>query len=564
MTSISRTVAVLLLLLGMSGCDDGLGTPAPQVPLPPTSPSPGSIVESVDVSPSTLTLLVGATGTVTATPRNASGAALSGKVITWSSATPSVATVSDGLVTAVGAGSTTINIVCDGKVAQVPVTVTTVPVNTLIVLPATATIEVGLTRAFTATAIDANNLPLAGRVVTWSSANPATASVNAGVVTAVGAGTTLITATSEGKSSSVMVTVVLSPTLADGLVVGPNTNCFARNGTRACWGRGVDGQFGNGTMTSLGTAMPIVHNPAMAVLSLGTSNSCGLTFSGFPFCWGRGAFGANGDGATTEDRSSPTVVNTSRAFTTINAAFFNEFACGLEADGTVWCWGRNTYGALGDGTNIDRLSPVKVVGLPPVVEIDLGSFFACARTAAGEIWCWGRNVSGELGRGAPNNDRVPQPVSGNHVFTALTVGATTACGLKADGSAWCWGQALEGQIGDGFALSRNVPTATVGAHAFVQLSLGRDFTCGRTAAGAVWCWGGGNNGELGTGTTSSSNTPVAVSSGLVFSDLQSGALHSCARSGVQIWCWGGNLNNQLGIGTAAAYSTLPVQVVGTP
>lgn len=554
---------LLLVLVGIAGCNDGIGGPLSPPSAPPTPP-PASVVDSVAISPSTLTLLVGATATVTATPRDASGGSLVGPVITWNSSNPSVATVSNGVVTAVSVGTTTIGVVSEGKVAQVTVTVTTIPVDAVVVLPASATIEVGLNQTFTATVFDAGDRPLSGRSIAWSSANPAVATVNGGVVTAASAGTTMITATSEGKSSSAQVTVVLSPTLADGLVVGPSTNCFTRNGTRVCWGRGAELQIGNGSNANINTPAPIAHIPTMAILSLGTVHSCGLTFSGFPFCWGQGRYGAIGDGATTDDHAFPTVVNTQKVFTAINAAFVSESACGLEANGNAWCWGHNTFGELGDGTIVDRLSPVQVAGLPPVVEIDLGQEFACARTSSGEIWCWGRNVSGELGRGAPINNRVPMQVSGGHVFTAMTVGATSTCALEANGSAWCWGQALSGQIGDGFAESRNVPTAVVGAPPFVQISVGRDFACGRTAAGAAWCWGGGNNGELGTGNTLSSNTPVAVSAGLVFSDLQSGTLHSCGRSGTQVWCWGGNSSGELGVGPGVARSTVPMQVVGTP
>lgn len=553
----------LLVLLGISGCNwGGIGGPASPPSALPTPPPPASNIESIGVSPSTLTLLVGATGIITATPRDASGGSLVGKVITWSSSMPSVATVSNGVVTAVGVGMTTIGVVSEGKVAQVTVTVTTVPVDAVVVLPASASIEVGLTQAFTATVFDAAHLPLAGRSIVWSSADPAVATVNGGVVTGVGAGTTMITATSEGKSSSAQVSVVLAPTLADGLVVGPNTNCFTRNGTRACWGRAVELQIGNGITTNIATPTPVAHNPAMAILSLGYSHSCGLSFSGFPFCWGLGRYGAIGDGATTNDHTYPAVVNTLKVFTAIDVSFGGESTCGLEANGSAWCWGRNIFGGLGDGTVVDRISPVQVAGLPPVVEIDVGESFSCARTGSGEVWCWGRDVSGELGRGAAGNNRVPQQVSGGHVFADLTVGVHRTCGLKADGSAWCWGEALAG-VGGVFGESRNVPSQVVGAPPFVQLSIGRDFACGRTAAGAAWCWGGGNNGELGTGNTGSTNVPVAVSGGLIFSDLQSGIIHSCGRSGSQIWCWGANASFQLGVGPGVTGSTVPVQVVGT-
>src|SRR4029077_18136350 len=152
---------------------------------------------------------VGATVQLTATPKDALGNPLSGRVVTWSSSNPAVATVSaSGLVTGVAAGSATITATSEGQSGTSALTVTNVPVATVTVSPASASGSVGATVQLTATLKDALGNPLSGRVVTWSSSNPAVATVSAsGLVTGVAAGSATITATSEGKSGTSALTM---------------------------------------------------------------------------------------------------------------------------------------------------------------------------------------------------------------------------------------------------------------------------------------------------------------------------------------------------------------------
>src|SRR6184192_1857029 len=184
---------------GQSGTSDVTVTPAP--------------VASVAVTPSPASVQVGLTLQLTATPKDANGNPLSGRVITWASDNTSVATVDgNGLVTAVAVGSATITATSEGKSGTSAVTVTTVPVASVTVSPSPASVQLGSTVQLTATPKDANGNPLSGRVVTWSSNNTAVARVNgSGLVTGVGAGTATITATIEGQSGTSDVTVTLAP-----------------------------------------------------------------------------------------------------------------------------------------------------------------------------------------------------------------------------------------------------------------------------------------------------------------------------------------------------------------
>ena len=171
-------------------------------------------VASVTVAPASLSLQTGQTGQLTANPKDANGNPLSGRVVTWSSNNTSVATVNgNGLVTA-GAtgGSATITATSEGQSGTATVSVTFVPVASVTVSPASASLQVNQTTQLTATPKDANGNPLSGRVVTWSSNNTTVATVNGtGLVTAKAAGSATITATSEGQSGTSSITVAQAP-----------------------------------------------------------------------------------------------------------------------------------------------------------------------------------------------------------------------------------------------------------------------------------------------------------------------------------------------------------------
>src|SRR5213596_49514 len=169
-------------------------------------------VASVTVSPGAPTVQVGQTTQLTATPKDANGTPLTGRVVTWSSDNTAVAMVDgSGLVTAVAAGSATITATSEGQSGTASVTVSTVPVASVTVSPSPASVQQGATVQLTATPKDANGTPLTGRVVSWSSNNTAVATVNGGLVRGVVAGSATITATSEGQSGTSSITVTPVP-----------------------------------------------------------------------------------------------------------------------------------------------------------------------------------------------------------------------------------------------------------------------------------------------------------------------------------------------------------------
>jgi uncharacterized protein YjdB len=193
-------------------------------------------VAAVSVTPASAALTVGQSAPLTATATDANGNVLSGRGITWSSGNSAVATVSaQGLVQAIGAGTTTITAKCEGKSADAQVVVTSptpVPVASVAVSPSSTTIAIGATATLSATVRDASGATLSGRTVTWSTSAPQIASVSSsGVVTALAAGSATITATSEGKSGSATVTIPAPIAPVATVKVTPATLTIHRNQT---------------------------------------------------------------------------------------------------------------------------------------------------------------------------------------------------------------------------------------------------------------------------------------------------------------------------------------------
>jgi uncharacterized protein YjdB len=193
--------------------------------------APPPPVATVTVTPPSVSMGIGATSQLTATPRDANGVPLVGRVVTWNSSNNAVATVSpDGLVTGVSVGVVVITATSEGQSGTASAEVTgappPAPVASVTMSPSSVSIEVGATAQITATPRDAQGNPLAGRVVTWSSSNPSIASVSAsGLITGVTVGNTTVTATSEGISGTVSVTVTPKPVVSVNISAGAGSVC---------------------------------------------------------------------------------------------------------------------------------------------------------------------------------------------------------------------------------------------------------------------------------------------------------------------------------------------------
>lgn len=332
------------------------------------------------------------------------------------------------------------------------------------------------------------------------------------------------------------------------LAMGDRHACVVLAGGRvACWGAAADGRLGAGALArSTSTPTYVIGLESAIDLGAGTSHTCAVTTSGTVYCWGKNESGQLGDG-TTESRASPVAVPDLGEV--IQVALGVAHSCVLRRGGTVACWGANGMGQLGDGTTLARLVLTEVLGLGQVARIAAGDHHTCALLSDGTMRCWGINTSGQLGDGSSVTRLRPAVVAGLTNATALAAGATHTCAVIGSGAVRCWGANEVGQLGDGTLIQHSTPVSPVGLNGITELAAGRQHTCARKTDGSVWCWGQNLDRQIGTDSSTRVTTPGSVVSRDVL-HVAAGGNSSCSveTTGRTI-CWGRNDEGQLGDAT---------------
>jgi alpha-tubulin suppressor-like RCC1 family protein len=321
-----------------------------------------------------------------------------------------------------------------------------------------------------------------------------------------------------------------------------------------CWGRNYDGQLGNGMNGMNGpNGLPTPQQVAGQWLAVatGTNHTCAIKLDGSLWCWGFNGTGQLGNGSLV-DASSPVAILPGTQW--IDVAAGTNHTCALDAAGLLYCWGQGGY--LGDGRTTSALGPEQIDS-EPRTKLAAGIDVTCGLLTSGHLECWGTNTEGQLGNGTTGGQLSPTRVlvGGADVADWTDVVASTlhVCGRRADGSAWCWGDSSRGQLGLDGQLVNNTPVQLTGATSWQAIAVGGGHTCG-IADGALWCIGADGSGQLGDGGTSHS-TPTKVSGSFVAASA--GGMSTCAiDASTGLSCGGDGAHGELGNGSRNSSRTL--------
>lgn len=388
-----------------------------------------------------------------------------------------------------------------------------------------------------------------------------------------------------------------------------------------CWGGNCSGELGNATLTDKNVPVKI-GDDTWQDISAGFHYTCGIKTDNRLYCWGYNYFGQLGDNSagTGADRNEPKKIG-DEAWLKISAGSYH--TCGIKTDNSLYCWGDNDVGQLGDGGSglgcspygmpgsdthcSDKHAPekigysewsdVKAAGgfggqqtcgiktdgslycwgnyqvTPAKISDDswikesTGTLHTCAIKADKTLYCWGNNQFAQIGNGTVGNSSALAKIGADtDAWYEITAGYHHTCGIKAtDNRLYCWGDNSFGQIGDGTSgqSGNKAAPVKVGDDKWLEIAAGTSHTCGIKEDSKLYCWGDNNHGKLGNGTTVGELTPKKTGDDSWLS-IAAGYHHTCAvKADNRLYCWGYNLSGQLGDGTSLD-SAVPAKIGNDP
>lgn len=271
-----------------------------------------------------------------------------------------------------------------------------------------------------------------------------------------------------------------------------------------CWGDNWYGQLGDGTTSDQSAPVKTVAFGADVMgVAAGDDHTCARKNDNSLWCWG----GSNH--VPTQVASLSDVVGIAVGGNGVGG----HHVCARKSDNTLWCWGDNDHGQIGDGTAVYKAVPTQVSDLgTTVIDVVAGESHTCARRIDDTLWCWGYNWFGQLGDGTTKSKLKPQQVTLAAPAISIGLGRQHTCAITSDHALWCWGWASDGQIGvgSGWGSLCNADSSLCVLSPMEVTALGKDLsgvaagerhTCAHKADGTLWCWGSNNWHQVGDGSS---------------------------------------------------------------
>ena len=331
------------------------------------------------------------------------------------------------------------------------------------------------------------------------------------------------------------------------------------------------GQLRDGTTTNRPSPIKvnrILKEREIISVSAGIYHSLALDSKGNVCAWGKNKYGQLGDGTATDKYSPIQVGGALEGKEIVSVSAGRQHSLALDSDGNIYAWGYNSYGQLGDGTTTDRHSPIQVsegsiLEGKDITSVSAGASYSLALDSDGSVYAWGMNYKGQLGDGTATHRHLPVQISEGSILegkdiVSVSAGAHHSLVLDSDGKVYAWGSNGSGQLGDGTTTNRRSPIQVGGVlegKEIVSVSTGNEHSLALDSNGNVYAWGWNADGRLGDGTTTDRHSPIQISEGSILegkdiTSVSAGMNHSLALdSDGKVYAWGWNDYGQLGDGT---------------
>ena len=343
------------------------------------------------------------------------------------------------------------------------------------------------------------------------------------------------------------------------------TAAIKTDGTLWTWGGNSSGQLGNNTLTNRSSPVQtIAGGTNWNYISTSSNSMYSIDTSDNLWSWGSNTAGQLFIAGSADNKSSPVQTiaggtNWSQVETSL------DHTAAIKTDGTLWTWGYNTQGQLGDNTQVAKSSPIQTIaGGTNWSQVACGTTYTAAIKTDGTLWTWGYNGYGNLGDNTAVKKSSPiQTIAGGTNWSQVACGIYNTAAIKTDGTLWTWGYNSSGQLGDNTQVSKYSPAQTIaGGTNWKYVSCGDSHIIAIQLNNTLWTWGSNTNGNLGDNTQVAKSSPIqTIAGGTSWKQVSGGTTYTAAiKTDGTLWTWGYNFTGVLGDNTRS-YKSSPVQTI---
>lgn len=291
--------------------------------------------------------------------------------------------------------------------------------------------------------------------------------------------------------------------------------------------------------------LPQPENPGVSWQSVwlkgGGEHLLAQKTDGTLWAWGKNTYGELGDG-TTNFSYNPVEVGTDNDWQSVSLG--EEFSVAVKSNGTLWAWGLNYYGELGDGTTVAKHVPTQIGAASDWQSVAAGVSHVLAIKTDGTLWAWGYNRFGMLGEGTQTDELAPVQIGTSTDWKFISASNFHSLAIKTDGTLWAWGMNIYGQIGDGTSIEKDSPVQIGTDVNWESVSAGLYYSLGLKKDSTIWSWGSNYGGELGLGSHTVPYAPTQIGTDADWISISAGNEYSVGlKRDSTLWQWGGSDNH---------------------